>query len=517
MSRCHTIIESLRPNVCSLGYALFLAVNATGIWGGVFPFLPLKIQTSDVMFWFYLAQCVALFAVFIVAGIGSVRFKAFGHLRSSARVLSATVVYFTGWVFLIAAMYVSGYVLALAVFGGVFLGSGAGLFYLLWQRLFASWGQEQGFRNLIAGFVYAAVFYACLYLIPHAVTAFLIPLVFLPLFSLSLILGNRTVDYSQPMFSDDPLENLRVYRKAFGSMWRSALCMGALAFCAGIVRSVAVEQPEVGAVVNLLSMAALFVVALAALSLWRLKGLRMNLIKLYQFMFPVLITAFALLPVFGFAYLRGLAAVLFALYSIGLMLTMMQCMQISNDRGVGPSFVFGLFGAIVYGLHDVGFIVGSGAGNVVPIGISPALPTSVLAIYLLALMFFVASVNFKGVTNRFFYGDTIELLSGEGLRRAAVQSATDRQRGAAEQHDLDDAASEPHDRLDLKVDALRSTFQLSNREAEVVGLIVHGNTVPRVAEKLFISENTVRTHTKRIYSKLGVHKKQELIELVENF
>ena len=60
-------------------------------------------------------------------------------------------------------------------------------------------------------------------------------------------------------------------------------------------------------------------------------------------------------------------------------------------------------------------------------------------------------------------------------------------------------------------------YCLSDRETEVVGLVVRGNTVARIAELLFISENTVRTHTKRIYNKLGVHKKQELIELVESF
>ena len=47
--------------------------------------------------------------------------------------------------------------------------------------------------------------------------------------------------------------------------------------------------------------------------------------------------------------------------------------------------------------------------------------------------------------------------------------------------------------------------------------MVHGNTVARIAEQLFISENTVRTHTKRIYTKLDVHKKQELIDLVAQF
>ena len=34
---------------------------------------------------------------------------------------------------------------------------------------------------------------------------------------------------------------------------------------------------------------------------------------------------------------------------------------------------------------------------------------------------------------------------------------------------------------------------------------------------LFISENTMRTHSKRIYAKLDIHKKQELLDLIESF
>ena len=45
--------------------------------------------------------------------------------------------------------------------------------------------------------------------------------------------------------------------------------------------------------------------------------------------------------------------------------------------------------------------------------------------------------------------------------------------------------------------------------------IVRGKTVVRIAEELVISENTVRMHSKRIYAKLDVHKKQDLIDLVE--
>ncbi len=44
-----------------------------------------------------------------------------------------------------------------------------------------------------------------------------------------------------------------------------------------------------------------------------------------------------------------------------------------------------------------------------------------------------------------------------------------------------------------------------------------GFTGPAIAERLFISKNSIRTHNKRIYTKLDVHKKTELLELIESY
>ena len=46
----------LKPNAASLGYGLFLAINAASVWGGVFPCLPLEFQTRGIIFWFFLCQ-----------------------------------------------------------------------------------------------------------------------------------------------------------------------------------------------------------------------------------------------------------------------------------------------------------------------------------------------------------------------------------------------------------------------------------------------------------------------------
>lgn len=56
---------------------------------------------------------------------------------------------------------------------------------------------------------------------------------------------------------------------------------------------------------------------------------------------------------------------------------------------------------------------------------------------------------------------------------------------------------------------------LTAREAEVLELLVRGHSKTRIAETFLISENTVRGHVKHIYAKLGVHSKQELLDLVE--
>ena len=55
---------------------------------------------------------------------------------------------------------------------------------------------------------------------------------------------------------------------------------------------------------------------------------------------------------------------------------------------------------------------------------------------------------------------------------------------------------------------------LTEREGEVMLLICQGRSKGYIAENLCISENTVRSHARRLYAKLGVHSKQDLLDIV---
>ena len=55
---------------------------------------------------------------------------------------------------------------------------------------------------------------------------------------------------------------------------------------------------------------------------------------------------------------------------------------------------------------------------------------------------------------------------------------------------------------------------LSRREREIARLLVAGYSGVNVAAISGLSENTVRTHAKHIYTKLDIHKRQELLDML---
>lgn len=69
-------------------------------------------------------------------------------------------------------------------------------------------------------------------------------------------------------------------------------------------------------------------------------------------------------------------------------------------------------------------------------------------------------------------------------------------------------------RLIKVMDLLNSEQDLTPREVEITALLLRGLTNKAMAAKLYISENTLKTHLKHIYRKFGVTQKRELLALM---
>jgi DNA-binding CsgD family transcriptional regulator len=69
-------------------------------------------------------------------------------------------------------------------------------------------------------------------------------------------------------------------------------------------------------------------------------------------------------------------------------------------------------------------------------------------------------------------------------------------------------------KLSKQVERLAEIYHLTPREREITGYLANGLSAPYIADALFISHNSVKTHARHIYHKAGVHKRDELIALV---
>ena len=74
------------------------------------------------------------------------------------------------------------------------------------------------------------------------------------------------------------------------------------------------------------------------------------------------------------------------------------------------------------------------------------------------------------------------------------------------------ALSEADPRKERALD-IAARHGLTSREQDILLLLSQGHSAARIGELLYISAATVQTHTKHIYAKLGVHSRQEIIDL----
>lgn len=118
----------------------------------------------------------------------------------------------------------------------------------------------------------------------------------------------------------------------------------------------------------------------------------------------------------------------------------------------------------------------------------------------------------------------VRLLFGQVTQAVSVETHSSVQ--PAEHTTGDDAAAsipgEPElskaaDGPDPMQSLFSKEYQLTAREQEILALLLDNKSNQEISDRLMISLGTTKTHTHNIFQKLGVRKRQQLLELYQDF
>ena len=66
-------------------------------------------------------------------------------------------------------------------------------------------------------------------------------------------------------------------------------------------------------------------------------------------------------------------------------------------------------------------------------------------------------------------------------------------------------------------EAKLAELAITPRELEILSLIAAGLSTREIAERVFVSENTVKTHSSRVFNKLGARRRTQAVQLAKEY
>ena len=209
---------------------------------------------------------------------------------------------------------------------------------------------------------------------------------------------------------------------------------------------------------------------------------------IYLFVFPGMITVFLILPFFGESLGRPLSSVIYTAYVFTSMLSMFCYVGAIRQTAANAYQVAALINGGLRVMLMIGIGLGYGfssmlnADTYVRLGI-----TAVVCVYFLGVVILFALWGYRNSRKR----------KSEAERPAPA---------------LTDSYEEL---VASRVEELAQKFGLTKRERDVLIELSKGNSAARIAQDLFISISTVQGYIKTLYVKLGVNKKQQVLDLVK--
>lgn len=225
---------------------------------------------------------------------------------------------------------------------------------------------------------------------------------------------------------------------------------------------------------------AMFIVALfcgGVLETLRASGERDTFSASYRIAFTLMLAGFLFAPVLVNVDITGDAIVLAGYLGLCAAFASLFCAS-AQLEGASCALAFAQGFAVLYGGEALGIFLANGLDATNSLNTTPyaAMATAGLAM-VCAYVFLFTERDFSALSR---VVDAVAVDNTEDVKKAIAQAAA-----------------------------------LSARETEVLSLALRGRTNERIAQELYIAKSTADTHLRRIYSKCGVHSRQELLDLAE--
>ncbi len=464
-----------RDLLFSSGYALYL------VFGYMVSESPTLLSaagelehSTQTLFWLTeMAVRVVLFTL-IASSVRHVLKVPLGVMATVTGITAVVACLVIGMVFQFSSALSDNVILPWLLFGGALLGFGDVLIVLLWARVSATLPLRTVYLFVLLCNVISLVVYLVVTLLPDDTS---VPVAAV-LFVVSVVGASRAIasreqrqwEYSRPVFDH-----------AMRGIAQPLAGTAILFFMGGLMQQISLQAEQPLEEFQHMSLITSAIVILALLLPALLIKRPLNMGRMYALAIPLSAAGFLLLPLVW----SGVSGIANSLVQLGSMVAniVLWCVlaDMSRDTKLPPILLFAPAFACTNIAQFAGTLVGFLNADTLQQGHLVLTTVALVAAYLLFMvgLFLFRDKSTKGV----------ELESQAGITQV-------------------DAL------LLRRSEEVSARYQLTAREGEILLLLAQGYTITVISEKLFVSENTVKSHVKSIYQKLDIHSRTDLLKLV---
>ena len=400
---------------------------------------------------------------------------------------------------------------AMLFLGALLCGIGFGYFWGSWADVLGRVHPSTTTVSIPASFLLTAVlFVAATLCVSFAHVPGILPILPLPVLSLACLEKCRR---SEPALEPSPASRRYIEAVAslvpliiaslvlsclFGFMWETAV----------LSTDTATQAHEIPLVANVVAATVLLVGVLVARR-------KVDLTLVYQVLIPISILSFLAIPFLWHDQPVALNAVISAIYGVFDVIIWYMVVSCSYDFTVSGFVV----GGIVRGVSLLSRLVGIGIGSLIMMvpdaGNDAMVGMSIGAVYILAMLLWFLYRNSKQKAKVCTTDVNTTDLEASGEAPAADCPSASGSEGS--EGDASASQGDASEDDEEKMRVIAEDFGLTRREAEVLPYLARGRSAKVIAGALFVSEPTIRTHTRHILEKTCLHSKQELIDLIDRY